>query len=428
MGIETNGQSALERGVAFAKSGPGGALVAGFGAFLLVDLILKLAGVGVSVNLATLPVVSDVPVVGDLSGGIGGAIPFGQFSSYVWNGLVIGLVIGLASIGLSLTYSILNFANFAHGDYLTTGAFSGWAVTYVIAGFGGLDLVNLVLLRTPPGDAGANLWLSPLAVFLGLAVSILATLLFALAIDRVVYRPIRDADGISLLIASVGVAFALRYLISLVFGNSRRIVTSTERLPSFDLVQVVVGFAETVADVAPAFLVDLFPSVLVPSNAGALIVNAHEVTLIVIAVLLMLGLHVLLQRTKLGKAMRAMADNRDLARVTGIPTERVITTTWVIGAGLTGAAGFLLVLSQGGLGFTTGWRLLLLIFAAVIMGGIGSIYGAIAGGLVIGLASRVSLVWLQGDWSAFARPTAFLLMILILLFRPSGIFSGVKTT
>ncbi|QDX41480.1 branched-chain amino acid ABC transporter permease [Salarchaeum sp. JOR-1] len=396
MGIENNGQSAIERGVAFAKSGPGGALVVGFGAFLVVDLILKLAGVGASVSLATVPVVSAIPVVGDLSGGIGGAIPFGQFGSYVWNGVVIGLVIGLASIGLSLTYSILNFANFAHGDYLTAGAFSGWGVTYVVAGFGGLDLVNLVLLRAPPGDVGANLWLSPLAVVLGLVVSILATLVFALAIDRVVYRPIRDADGISLLIASIGVAFALRYLISLVFGNSRRIVTSTENLPS--------------------------------ATIGGVIVNAHEVALIVIAVALMLGLHILLQRTKLGKAMRAMADNRDLARVTGIPTERVISTTWIIGAGLTGAAGFLLVLSQGGLGFTTGWRLLLLIFAAVIMGGIGSIYGAIAGGLVIGLASRVSLVWLQGDWSAFARPTAFLLMILILLFRPSGIFSGVKTT
>jgi branched-chain amino acid transport system permease protein len=85
------------------------------------------------------------------------------------------------------------------------------------------------------------------------------------------------------------------------------------------------------------------------------------------------------------------------------------------------------VLSQGGLGFQTGWLLLLLIFAAVIMGGIGSIYGAIAGGLVIGLASRMSLIWLQGDLSSFARPTAFALMILILLFRPSGIFGGVKT-
>ncbi|AHG03396.1 branched-chain amino acid ABC transporter permease [Halobacterium sp. DL1] len=352
----------------------------------------------------------------------------------MWNGVVIGLVIGLASIGLSLTYSILNFANFAHGDYLTAGAFSGWAVAYIIAGIGGAykigetavylltglgrdslqnaDLVQLVLLRTPPLDAGANIWLSPAAVVIGLVFAVALTILISLALDRVVYRPIRNADGISLLIASIGVAFGLRYLIALVFGNRRRIVTSPEGLPSVNVAQV---------------LADILPDAILSTPRAPIIVDLHEVTLVAVAVVLMLGLHVLLQQTKLGKAMRAMADNRALAQVTGIPTEHVIRTTWIIGAGLTGAAGFLLVLSQGGLGFTTGWRLLLLIFAAVIMGGIGSIYGAIAGGLIIGLASRVSLIWLQGDLSAFAQPTAFALMILILLFRPSGIFGGVKT-
>jgi branched-chain amino acid transport system permease protein len=403
--METN--NALERGLAAARERPGGTVVAAFAAVLFLDLLAKLAGVALG----------PLTVAGYSLGPFGGEMPFTRLVGFVWNGVVIGLVIGLASIGLSLTYSILNFANFAHGDYLTAGAFSGWAVAYIIAGLGGAipiletglylltglgqhslanaDLVNLVLLRTPPAQAGANIWLSPVAVVVGLVVAIALTIAVALVLDRVVYKPMRGADGISLLIASIGVAFGLRYFIAFVFGESRRIVTATDKLPE----------------------VTVF---------GA-IIDAHEVTLIVVAVLLMLGLHVLLQRTKLGKAMRAMADNQDLARVTGIPTERVIRTTWLLGAGLTGAAGFLLVLSQAGLGFTTGWRLLLLIFAAVIMGGIGSIYGAIAGGLVIGLASRVSLVWLQGDLSAFARPTAFALMILILLFRPSGIFGGVKT-
>jgi branched-chain amino acid transport system permease protein len=363
-----------------------------------------------------------------------GIIPPGRVATYLWTGLVIGLIYGLAGIGLSLTYSILSFANFAHGDHVTAGAFSGWAVAYVIAGVGGAykigetvvylltgigrdalqnaDLVTLVLLRTPPLDAGANIWLSPGAIVVGLAFAVVVTILVSLALDRVVYRPIRGADGISLLIASIGVAFGLRYLISLVFGNRRRIVTSSEALPFVNVAQV---------------LADLLPDFILGEPRSPIIIDLHEVTLVVVAIVLMLGLHILLQRTKLGKAMRAMADNRSLAQVTGIPTEHVIRTTWMIGAGLTGAAGFLLVLSQGGLGFQTGWRLLLLIFAAVIMGGIGSIYGAIAGGLVIGLASRVSLVWLQGDLSAFARPTAFALMILILLFRPSGIFGGVKT-
>jgi branched-chain amino acid transport system permease protein len=389
--------NAVERGVRFARGSPGGTAVTVLGAVLFVDLLLKLAGISV--------------------GPFGGQLPLGRFASYVWTGTIVGLVVGLAGIGLSLTYSILNFANFAHGDYLTAGAFSGWAITYIIAGLGGVlkiletglflltgvgtnsladaDLVSLVLLRTSPLEAGANVWLSPVGIVLGLLVAVASTIVIALALDRVVYRPMRDADGISLLIGSIGVAFALRYFIALVFGNSRRIVTSTEKLPSVTI--------------------------------GDLIVNAHEVTLIIVAGSLMLGMHLLLQQTKLGKAMRAMADNRSLAQVTGIPTERVIRSTWMLGAGLTGAAGFLLVLSQSSLVFTSGWKLLLLIFAAVIMGGIGSIYGAIAGGLVIGLASRVSLVWLTGDFSSLARPTAFALMILILLFRPSGIFGGVKT-
>jgi len=396
-----------EDGVRYARANPGAAAVAAFAALLLLDLLAKLVGVSLG----------PLTVAGIDLGPFGGEMPLTRVFGYAWDGVVIGLVIGLASIGLSLTYSILNFANFAHGDYITAGAFSGWAATYVVAGLGGLlpvletavhaltglgqrsitdtDLVSLVLLQTPPGTAGANVWLSPIAVVLGLVVAVGLTIAMALALDRVVYKPMRGADGISLLIASIGVAFAVRYLVALVFGNSRRIVTSTDRLPEF--------------------------------TAVGTRINAHEVTLVVVAVALMLGMHVLLQRTKLGKAMRAMADNRDLARVTGIPTERVIRTTWVLGAGLTGAAGFLLVLSQSGLGFTTGWRLLLLIFAAVIMGGIGSIYGAIAGGLLIGLASRVSLVWLQGDFSSFADPAAFGLMILVLLFRPSGIFGGVKT-
>jgi branched-chain amino acid transport system permease protein len=399
--------NALDHGVRYARANPGVAAVAAFAALLLLDLLAKLVGVSLG----------PLTVAGTNIGPFGGEMPLTRVFGYAWDGVVIGLVIGLASIGLSLTYSILNFANFAHGDYITAGAFSGWAATYVVAGLGGLlpiletvvnsltgigqrsisdtDLVSLVLLQTPPATAGANVWLSPLAVVLGLIVAVGLTIVLALALDRVVYKPMRGADGISLLIASIGVAFAIRYLVALVFGNSRRIVTSTDQLPEFTFVGTRI--------------------------------NAHEVTLVVVAVALMLGMHVLLQRTKLGKAMRAMADNRDLARVTGIPTEHVIRTTWILGAGLTGAAGFLLVLSQSGLGFTTGWRLLLLIFAAVIMGGIGSIYGAIAGGLLIGLASRVSLVWLQGDFSSFADPAAFALMILVLLFRPSGIFGGVKT-
>jgi branched-chain amino acid transport system permease protein len=328
-----------------------------------------------------------------------GSLTLARLGGFVWDGLVIGLIIGLAGIGLSLTYSILGFANFAHGDYVSWGAFSGWAVAYLLAGIGRFDPAGLLLIGAgpgpAPGDVGISITSTPGSIIVGLAIAVAFTVGLSLLVDRIVYRPIRTSDGITLLIASIGVAFALRYLIVFFFYNSRQGVTDTGSIPVYD----VAGIA----------------------------INAHELTIVAIGIALMAGVHFLLQRTKLGKAMRAMADNRDLAQVTGIPVERVIKTTWVLGGGLAGAAGYLVVLAQGTISYNLGWLLLLLIFAAVIMGGIGSIYGAIVGGIVIGLASRVSLVWLTGDLSSFAEPVAFGLMIFILLFRPEGIFGGVST-
>jgi branched-chain amino acid transport system permease protein len=138
----------------------------------------------------------------------------------------------------------------------------------------------------------------------------------------------------------------------------------------------------------------------------------------------MLGTHLVLQRTKLGTAMRAMADSRDLARVTGSPTERVVRDTWVLGGSLAGASGFLIALELGTMTTDLGWNLLLLIFAAVILGGIGSVYGSIVGGLLIGIASRLSLVWLD---TSLIIAAAFVVMIAVMLVRPSGIMGGVKT-
>ncbi|WP_049981829.1 branched-chain amino acid ABC transporter permease [Halolamina rubra] len=349
--------------------------------YLLVDLAAKLAGTTVDVAGVQL---------------LGGSTAVSQVARYVLDGLIVGLVIGLAGVGLSMTYSILSFANFAHGDYITTGAFSGWFAAYLVA-FVTLNVDapfgNVFLVNAPSLVSVVN---APLAVLIGLVASGVLTVAVVLFLDRIVYKPMRDKGGIPLLIASIGVALALRYAIVFVFGTGTRGVTETGSIPSVDI----------------------------PVVDGYVPLNAHEVTLIVAAVSLMFGVHFLLQRTKLGKAMRAMADNKDLAQVTGIPTERVVRTTWIIGGGLAGIAGFLIVLERGTLNYNIGWRLLLLIFSGVILGGIGSVYGAIGGGIVIGIASRLSLVWIPSD---FARVVAFAVMILVLLYRPSGLFGGVKT-
>ena len=329
-----------------------------------------------------------------------GRIAVSDVATLVWDGLMQGLVVGLAGIGLSMTYSILNFANFAHGDYITGGAFSGWAVTYLLAGLGRADVGSLLLIGAGGsvfgGALGIGVTATPVAVLGGLVIAGLFAVVLALVIDRLVYRSMRDQEGISLLIASVGVAFALRYLIAFVFTTENRGVTDAGGVPE-----------------VRGYLLD-----------GFVTVSAHDATLLVVAVGLMLSVHFLLQRTKLGTAMRAMADNEDLARVTGIPTERVVRATWVIGGALTGVAGYMFVLWKGTIGFNDGWLLLLLVFAAVILGGIGSVYGAIIGGLVIGLTSSLSVLWIPSD---FARAAAFFVMILVLIFRPEGLFQGRST-
>ena len=327
-----------------------------------------------------------------------GELAIDTFSTILWRGIVDGLLIGLAAIGLSMTYSILRFANFSHGDLVTTGAFTGWTVSYLIAGSGVAELGSRLLLRADgraqPGEIGMDVLGEPLAILVGLVVAAIATVLVALLIDRLVYRPMRDAGGIPLLIASVGVALVLRYVIAFFYTSSTRGITAS----------------------APRFEHDLI------FWTGSL--NLHQLTMVGAALVLMVGVHLMLQYSKLGKAMRAMADNKDLALITGIPTERVVWATWVIGAGLAGVAGYLVVLDRGTITYNLGWFLLLLVFAAVILGGIGSIYGAIAGALIIGLAINLSLIWIPADMNEIA---AFGLMIVVLIFRPQGLLGGVET-
>jgi branched-chain amino acid transport system permease protein len=363
--------------LAALRERPGLAVVVAIGLLLCVDLLAKLAGLRL--------------------GPLGGSLSVARLGSNLWNGLVIGLVIGLAGIGLSMTYSILNFANFSHGDLVSTGAFTGWGVAFLIAAAGSQPLGALVTVRdagdVTPGAIGAHVLSTPGAIIAGLLAAFVITALVSLAVDRAFYKPMRDRGSIALLITSVGVALVVRYLIQFVYGADRRGITA-----SID--------GDTIA--APL----------------GVSVTAHQLTIAVAAIALMVAMHYTLQRTKLGTAMRAMADNKDLALITGIPAERVVAATWILGGGLAGASGYLYVLLRGTIQFDFGWSLLLLIFAAVILGGIGSIYGAIAGGLVIGLVFTTSTVWISSDFNSAA---AFAVMILVLLLRPEGLFGGVST-
>ncbi|MFC7076487.1 branched-chain amino acid ABC transporter permease [Haloarcula halophila] len=370
-------ESVRERGRLVVER-PGGIAVGAVIGYLLLDLLVKLSGTNLYFGGIKL---------------IGGSLTIPSLGTMVLDGILVGLAVGLAGIGLSMTYSILDFANFAHGDTVTAGAFFGWVVAYILAGVGtGASLDQLFLFNSGEQLSAVTTLLPVLA---GLVVASVGSIVLVLLLDRLTYRPMRDSGSISLLIASIGVALALRYGIAFVFGTQTSGVATS-------------GLQVT----------------LLALPSGTVTITDNELTLLVVSVVAMLGVHVLLQRTKLGKAMRAMADNEDLARVTGIPTERVVRLTWILGGGLAGMSGYLLVLESGTISFNFGWLLLLLIFSAVILGGIGSIYGAMAGGVVIGLVDSMALIWLP---SGLTKASAFFVLIVVLLLRPSGIFSGVTT-
>ncbi len=293
---------------------------------------------------------------------------------YAANGLVYSSIIVLGSIGLSLIYSINGFANFAHGDTMTVGAYT------TLVAFGVVGGVGFTVLGLPMGFF--------IALLIGLAVAAAVAILT----EKIVYEPL-DIGSIGLLITSIGVAFVYRALIQMGFGS--------------DSIRYDVGFVQPIEALLPY----------------GIRMTQHDVAIVASAAVLVTGLHILLQHTDLGRKMRAMADNPDLARASGIRTYRITLMSWIIGAGLAGAGGaFLGLFNQ--LQPRMGFNVLLVIFAAVILGGIGSIYGAMLGGFLIGMV--VEMMPLLSDVGIpigieYANAVAFLIMVAVLLVRPTGI-------
>lgn len=291
-----------------------------------------------------------------------------QLIQLLVNGIAVGSIIALAAVGLTLTYGILRLANFAHGDIMTLGAY-------------------LALSANSPGVLGAtlpgvNIWI---AIVIGAAL----TIGVALLTEKLLWSPMRDrrASSTTLIIISIGLALFIRNGIILIWGGANQ----KYNLP-----------------VANAL--DIF----------GIKIAQNRVLVVVLAILVILALHYLLQNTKIGKAMRAVADNVDLARVSGINVEQVVIWTWVIAAGLTALGGGMygLVIAVRP---NMGWFLILPMFASVILGGIGNPYGAIAGAFVIGIVQEVGTYWVPPEYKL---AIALVIMILVLLIRPQGIFRG----
>jgi len=295
------------------------------------------------------------------------------------NGLLLGCVYALGAIGMTLVFGNLGFANIAHGDFMTVGAYVA------------LFIQAHVLPGAQRGHGSVGPFTFNYSLFGAIPVAAALTAAVAVALDTLIYKRLRRRGAASavMALASLGVAIALRGAIQMIWG------TQPQQFP-----RVSAKFFLLPGDVR-------IPPDMLFAAAAALVIT--------------MGVYYLLVGTRLGKAMRATADNQTLARASGIDTEMVTIWTWVIGAGLAATAGVLLALVQAQLLPNLGWKVLIPIFAAVILGGIGNPRGALIGALVIAVAGEVSTAWLS---PAYKPAISFAVLLVVLLVRPRGIFGG----
>ena len=298
----------------------------------------------------------------------------------VADGLIVGSVISLGAVGLTLTYSLLRFANFGHGELLTWGA-------YLTLAFLGLLLAGAEMAPIEPFSFG---W--PLLAALLLALP--ATAAIALAVDWALFRRLaRHGNAITLVIASFGAALALRNLVQFIWGTLPEYYTRE--------IQIAIRF--------------------VPREVlGGLRITPDQLLVLGLTAATVVALHLFLTYATLGRAMRATAMNPSLARLAGADVAKVARATWVIGAVLACIAGVFAGLT-GQIRPMMGFDLLLPLFAAAILGGIGNVWGAVIGGLIVGLAESFTVPLLGAEYRAAG---SFAVLIAILLLRPTGLFGA----
>jgi branched-chain amino acid transport system permease protein len=283
------------------------------------------------------------------------------------NGIAWGSIYALIALGYTMVYGILRLINFAHGDVYMIGAF----VAYFLA------------MATDAGGANA----SPLMALVVLLAAMLACALLGVLIEFFAYRPVRRSSRITALITAIGVSLLLENIGIRVFG----------------------------AD--PKFFPQLIPPRTIQLAEGVVVTN-HQITVVVVSILLMVALTLFVHRTRTGKAMRAVAFHRDAASLMGIPVNRIITITFAIGSALAAAAGVLVGLTNPKIEPLMGIMPGIKAFVAAVLGGIGSIPGAVIGGLVMGVSEYLVVGYVS---STYRDGIAFVILILVLLIKPAGL-------
>lgn len=284
---------------------------------------------------------------------------FDQFVQRVINGLSFGLMLALAAIGLSLVFGTTGISNFAHSEFVT---------------FGPIVVLGLTALGWP--------------IYVSIPIAIIISAAFGFGLDVILWRPLRRKRTglVQLMIVSIGLSLALRYIFQYFIGGS------TRQLPGADAPQI------------PLF--------------GVVTMSVIDMASIGISIVVIVALALWLTFARTGKATRAISDNSALAAASGIDVDAVVRVVWIVAAGLAGLSGILWAYFRPGIKWDMGAQILLLMFAAVTLGGLGTAFGALVGSIIVGLLVEVSSLWIPADLKYVG---ALVVLIVILLFRPQGI-------
>ncbi len=283
-----------------------------------------------------------------------------NFLQYLINGISIGSVYAIIALGYTMVYGIANMLNFAHGDVIMIGAYMSYCATNYLG-------------------------LHPLV---GLVIAMAVCTVLGITIEALAYRPLRGVPSLAVLITAIGVSYFLQNAAQLIWGSAPKNYTS-------------------IVSMEPLKLFD-----------GGLVITGEVIITIVASVVIMLALTLFTGKTKMGKAMRAVSEDRDAAQLMGIPVNRTISTTFAIGSALAAVAGVLLCSTVPTLMPTTGSMPGIRAFTAAVLGGIGSIPGAMLGGILLGIIETLSKAYIS---TQFSDAIVFTVLILVLLVKPAGL-------
>lgn len=292
-----------------------------------------------------------------------------MFTQQLINGLALGAVYALIALGYTMVYGILQLINFAHGEIYMLGAYVGIIVLGMLTALG-LPAYSLAL-----------------TIFITLTISMLFSAAYGATVERVAYKPLRQASRLAPLISAVGMSIILQNIMMIMQGKQYRFLPP---IIAFE------GFSLFGAKVSPV-----------------------EIFILSASVLLMILLQLFITSTKMGKAMRATSQDRVMAGLVGININKVISVTFMIGSALAAVAGVMVTLYYGVVHFFMGYTIGLKAFTAAVLGGIGSIPGAMLGGFIIGLIENFGASYVS---SVYKDAFAFLVLIITLILRPTGIF------